>query len=138
MSLNYDPDAPPKDWGVTRTKQSEEEKCNINNIIKMYTRTGELTHVSASLMSYRDMSGIPDMQTAMNIVADAQSSFMELPSQIRKECNHNVGDFLEYVDNPDNTNTLVDAGVLPESERIPEPVTPPERPTPESPVQGGE
>jgi len=132
----------PKDWGVSRTKQSEEKKCNINNIIKMYTKTGELQHISKTLMEYRDMSGIPDLHTAMNIVADAQSTFMELPAHIRAKCNHDVGAFLNYFDNPDNAEELVDAGVLPESARPaappPAPPEPPVETPPESPIQGGE
>ncbi len=125
-------------WGPTRTKQSSEPECNINNIVKRFTKTGELTHISTALGEYRDMSGTPDLHTAMNIVADAQSIFMELPPEIRFKCDNDVAKFLNFFDDKANTNELVDYGVLPESERIPEPETPPETPAPESEVQGGE
>lgn len=101
------------DWGVTRTKQSKEAECNINNIIARFTHTGQLTHISQALGEYRDVSGLPDLHAAMNLVADANSTFQELPAEIRARCNHTVGDYLDFIDNPDNLDYCVEKGLLP-------------------------
>jgi len=128
----------PTDWGVSRTKQSEEPHCNINNIIKMFTKTGELTHISRDLGEFRDISGVPDLAEALNIVADAKSSFMELPAEIRKLCDHDVGKFLPYIDNPDNFDKCVELGLLaPKPKQKAEAISVP-TPQPDGSVQGGE
>ncbi len=138
----------PVDWGVSRTKQSQEAETNINNIIKRYTRTGQMTHISEHLGQYRDVSGLPDLHEAMNIVADAQSMFNELPAAIRKRVGHDVGNFLPFIDDPDNFDECVELGLLPPAaEKKPvrdaDSLKPIEEsktvPTEhESPVQGGE
>lgn len=143
MSMKTTPKPPegPTDWGVSKTKQSQEAQCNINNIIKMYTVTGTLTHISEALGEYRDMTLQPkDMHECMNIVANAQSLYHELPAEVRKATGHNVANFLPYIDDPENIDKCVEMGLLPapnatrESKSVP---TPPEAEK-ESPVQGGE
>lgn len=103
----------PVDWGITRTKQSEEKACNINNIVKKFKRGGELTHISNALMQYRDVSGIPDLHEAMNVVANANSLFAEMPAEVRKACQHDAANFLPFIDNPDNLEECQAMGILP-------------------------
>lgn len=117
------------DWGITRTKGSEASAVNINNIMKKFKTTGQLTHISANLMEYRDTSGATDLHAMMNIVADAQSDFMHMPAAIRKACNHDVGNFIPYVDNPENLEQCVAWGILPKS-ALPEAKPVPTAPTP--------
>ena len=118
MSMHY-PDDPktegPTDWGLTRTKTSAEAECNINNIMKKVRRTGQLTHISNALMSYRDMSGLPDMHEAMNAVANANSLFAELPSAIRKLCAHDAANFLPFIDDPANLEICQEHNIPPPS-----------------------
>lgn len=118
---------PKKKWGVGRTKQSAEAETNINNIIARFKKTGQLTHISSALGAYRDLSGLPDMHAAMNIVANAQSMFEELPAAIRKRMGHDMGNFLPFIDDPKNLEECIDMGLLPESLRPKE-----EKPKPES------
>ncbi len=118
MSMHCTP-KPPEGaarWGtVSRTKQSAEAECNINNIMDRYNKHGQLTHISANLAQYRDVSGLPDMEQAMIIVADAQSMFMDLPAHIRKRVGHNVANFLPFIDDPENFDECVELGLLPPS-----------------------
>ncbi len=83
------------------------------------------------------MSQIPDLAEAMNIVADANSLFMELPAEIRKAVGHDVGNFLPFIDDPENFDTCVEMGLLePKSNNVPTPPEPAEIPAeePEVPV----
>lgn len=142
----------PVEWGPTRTKGSQGPECDLNNIIKRFTKTGQLTHISAKLGEYRDVSGLPDLHEAMNIVADAQSSFNELPAEIRKLCDHDVGKFLPFIDDPANLEQCIEFGLLPETARpkepkeekkaeakiVPKPEEKERAPEKESRVQGGE
>ncbi len=101
------------EWGPSLTKQSEADACDINKIVKRFTKTGQLTHISESLGEYRDMSGIPDLHEAMTIVADANSLFQELPAEIRKACGHDASNFLPYIDKEENFDQCVEWGLLP-------------------------
>lgn len=135
MSMKHnglEPHDGPVDWGESRTKQSAEPESNINNIIARYRRTGELTHITNSLGAYRDVSGLPDLHAALTLVANAQSTFNELPAHIRKVCGHDVANFLPYIDDPDNLEEAVEFGILPksmlptkeEAKAVPTPPTP--------------
>ena len=127
-----------EDWGPSKTKQSAEADSNINNIVRRFTKTGQLTHISDVLGEYRDMSDIPDLKEAMDIVADANSTFQELPAHIRKAMGHDAANFLPYIDDPNNqeqceiwglipkTNTVPTAGVGEEVPPTPEPESAPE------------
>lgn len=135
-------DAPVK-WGPTRTKTSFEPETNINNIIKRFTKTGQLEHISSALGEYRDLSGIPDLHQALTIVANAQSTFNELPAAVRKACDHDVGKFLPFIDNPANFEQCVEMGLLPpKSKTVPKDTELAEIPDPagenNSAPQGGE
>lgn len=101
------------------TKQSMEAECNINNIMARYEKTGELTHVREKLGEFRDVSAIPDLHSCMNIVADARSAFMELPVEIRAACRHDVGNFLPWLDDPENRDMADEYGLFKEAKPVP-------------------
>lgn len=54
---------------------------------------------------------MPDYQTALNQVILAQQMFDELPSQVRKEFNNNPTEFVEYCQNTDNYEHLIELGL---------------------------
>lgn len=121
--------------GPTKTRQSQGPATNINNIIAKYKKTGELTHISTALMQFRDVSGLPSLHEAMNVVADANSTFMELPAEVRKACKHDVSNFIPYLEDPGNREEAESFGLLDPTPAKPVP-TPPEAPveTPTVPV----
>lgn len=126
MSMD-NPDAlknrPVKDWGPSRTSQSEEAGANINNMVRRHNlKVNELTHVATTLGEFRDISDLPDLQTAMNIVADANSAFQELPGEVRHLMDHNVGNFLPFIDDPENLDQCIELGLLPAPEGYRKPV----------------
>lgn len=115
-------DNEPREWGESKTIQSQEAETNINNIMQRFQKTGELTHVSRAIAKYRDMTDIPDLEGAMNIVADAQSTFELMPAAVRKACQHDVKNFLPFIDDPANLEQCIALHILPpqmEEEELP-------------------
>ena len=67
------------------TKQEFVAECDINNIIKQYSATGQMKHISARAAQgqYLDLPDDLDFQTSLEIVRQAQEAFATLPSGTR-------------------------------------------------------
>lgn len=112
-----------------RTKQSDEAEHNIQNIFAQYRKgRGELAHIREGLEEFRDVSNIPDFQTMLNMHAEARSLFEALPSEVRAACDHNPGNFIDFIDDPDNKEFAQKMGLFKESKTVP---TVPKVPTPD-------
>lgn len=97
--------------GTSRTKQSFKAECDVNRIVARHRLTGQLTHVTTRLPQFLDMSSIPDYQTALNLVLDAQAGFMQLPAVLRKRFGNNPAALLDFVRDPANADELVALGL---------------------------
>lgn len=116
-----------------RAKQQFKEEVDINNILSRYERTGQLTHISASMPQYGDFSMVTDYQTAVQQVDEAREEFMSLPAKIRSEFDNDPHKLIEFLDNPENDQAAIDLG-LKEGEKTPDPPVVVETP----PIIGGE
>lgn len=88
------------------TKQSFAEVCDINNIMSRFTATGIVDHVAKFEGRYGDATG-QDFTKAMQLVASAQSMFNELPSKTRNAFYNEPAQFLDFVNNLDNSETTL-------------------------------
>jgi len=128
-----------------RTHESFAKACDINNILAKYKKSGLVDHVQNRQGNYQDLSEPVDFETAMLIVTNAQTAFMELPSEIRSRFGNDPGSFLDYATNPDNEAGMRELGLLPrktaeqnrepgtgesEAETTPAPAAPPVEPEP--------
>lgn len=106
------PKTNPIDWSKekSRTRQSHAKESDINNILKKYQKTGILNHVNLHEAKYDDVTGI-DFQTAMNLVIDAQSMFMDLPSSVRSKFANDPAQFYDFVQNPENDAEMIEMGL---------------------------
>jgi phage internal scaffolding protein len=102
---------PTIDTGEGLTEQAHKQECDINYILKDYARTGFIKHANQNAGKYDDVTAV-DFQEAMNTVANVKSMFEGLPSEIRKEFNQDPTNFLNYVQDPKNTETLAKRGIL--------------------------
>lgn len=93
------------------TQQSAAAEADINNIVARYQKTGILPEVARQGV-FGDVSNIPDYQTALNIVQDAEAAFKALPSPLRARFNHNPGELLEFVANEQNRAEAVALGLI--------------------------
>lgn len=115
-------------------EQSHKDEVDINTIVK---RHGMDLIAKTALLQQPQWDEVPgnDFQESMQIITKAQRTFDQLPSVIRKKFNNNPGEFLDYVQNPDNQDGLVDLGLATRKPEItpievrvipePEPETPP-------------
>jgi len=97
--------------GLSMTKQSMRDECDINVIMRGFERTGLATHVNERQGEYGDFSRGFDFHDAMNRVRGATEMFMTLPSKIRANFRHDPGYFLEFVSDPANAQAMVDMGL---------------------------
>lgn len=108
-------------------EQSHKEEVDINNIIKRHGM--DLIQKTAALrapdMQFDDVTG-NDFQEAMNIILKAEGTFMDLPSKVRKQFNNSPAEFLDFVQNPDNEQALIDMGLAHAPEPVPAPAPAPE------------
>lgn len=86
----------------SRTKQSELEASDINNIMAKYATTGVITNLAIGQPLYGDFSEVEDYQTCLEKVMSAEERFMSLPSEIRKKFDYDPQKMVEFILNPAN------------------------------------
>lgn len=104
-----------------RTKQSHVEECDINVIMGKAHKTGVISFVSKREPEYMDVEQI-DYQEAVNRVMAAEEMFLDMPAKLRRRFNNNPGEFLTFIQNPENIEEARDLGLV---ERLP-PSAPPD------------
>ena len=102
-----------------RTEQCHRDECDINKIIAKYDRTGVLNHVNDFEARYEDLTGL-DYQTMLNTVANANSMFEGLPSEIRNQFANDPANFISFMDDENNNEQMYEMGLKqrPVSEQI--------------------
>lgn len=119
------------------TQQHSKDECDINNIMKRYIKTGVIDHVSQYQPQYTENTAT-DYHESMNIVANANSMFADLPAKARKHFNNDPAQFLTFVEDESNHPKLYDLGLSPTPLETPAPATPADPQSNSSPVQPGE
>lgn len=116
--------------GGTLTKQSFGNETDINKIMAQYMQTGQLPAMNNLKPQFGDAPET-DFQTAMNIVTSGQSLFNELPSDIRRDFNHDPAAFLDFCTDPENAEQLIEMGLMPQALAQPSKKAekPPEKPS---------
>ncbi|QCQ84588.1 internal scaffolding protein [Blackfly microvirus SF02] len=101
------------------TKQEFQAECDINNILKHFSVTGMLRHVSAKAASgaYQNLPDGQDFQDSLHTVQRATEAFMTLPSKLRARFDNEPSQFLSFVTNPANADELRKLGL---ANKIPE------------------
>lgn len=118
-----------------RTKQSFADDCDINHIMKKFQSNGFIPPINQN-GKYMDHSSMT-LHESMLIVAEGKSMFEELPSHVRKQFDNDPVKFLEYAENPQNQQGMIDLGLaqritpidLPPGDTPPSP-TPPDTKSP--------
>lgn len=95
----------------TPTKQSFKDECDINNIMATYAKTGSTSHLNRKQPQYGYASG-HDFAQSMRIVTQANADFAALPSEVRSRFANDPGQFLNFVQDPDNLEEMADLGLL--------------------------
>lgn len=116
------------------TKQEFKKECDINNILKQYSRTGMLNHVSARAAQgmYTDLPDALDFQESLHLVRDAEARFMSLPAKLRDRFGNDPVAFLAFCADPRNLDEMRELGLARPAAEATEPAPAP-APTPEPP-----
>ena len=115
--------------GKSRTEQSHRKRVNINTIVSKYRKTG-LFPQRQDQPTYGDFSGIEDFHACQNRIIAARDDFMSIPSEIRKRFGNDVGNLLDFINDPENLQEAIELGLVAEPPE-PEKVATTEPPEPE-------
>ncbi|AXL15503.1 internal scaffolding protein [Microviridae sp.] len=97
--------------GESRTKQASKKECDMNHIMRKAARTGLVDHVSRYQGRYGDFVGPEDYHQAVNVVIAADNMFASLPAAVRGRFDNDPSAFLDFVQNPENSDELVSMGL---------------------------
>lgn len=129
-----------REGNLGRTKQEFKEECDINEVLRRWTKTRELPPPRAALR-YGDFTQVTDYHEAMSAVTDAETAFNELPAHMRTRFNNDPGELLDFLGEPSNLDEAVELGLVTTAETEAETPPPPVVETPPpiaDPVAGGE
>jgi len=96
----------------SKTRQEFAKECDINNIIKQFTQTGLLPQQNKT-PQYLDLANLPDLQTSLHIISAANTAFMTLPANVRKEFDNNPVKFANFAVQKENLEQLRKWGLAP-------------------------
>lgn len=92
------------------TQQAFAEDCDVNIILDRYMKTGELPKPRQGV--YADVSEVPDLTQAIQIVQQAQSAFDSLPSKVRYEFNNDPAQLLNFISDSRNKEKAIELGLI--------------------------
>lgn len=104
-----------------KTRQEFKDECDINILLAQYERTGVVSHINPRSPMYLDVTDVPDLRGAIDLVNAANESFMTLPAAVRKTFDNDPVQFVEFASDPRNIGKLREWGLA----------------APETAVQGG-
>lgn len=101
--------------GVTRQEFADE--ADVNVLMARFEKTGQLPSVvGTNAPAYLDVSDVPDLMTALQVVEQAKAAFMTLPAKTRAEFENDPMRFVEFAENPENLERMREWGLAPPAE----------------------
>lgn len=97
------------------TKQSFKDECDINRILAVAEQTGLVGHVNNAEGQYLNVSSVPDYQTSINLVRNADQAFANLPAGIRRRFQNDPVEFLAFMGDEENLDEAIEMGLLPQA-----------------------
>lgn len=98
--------------GPSMTRQEFAAECDINNIMKQYD--GYLADPARTVRDpvYYDFTSMPDnLMDAMAVMHEAESAFMRLPANVRREFDNDAAMFADYASDPANLEQMREWGL---------------------------
>lgn len=103
------------------TRQEFSDECDINVIMAQYEKTGVISHVSQREPMYLDLTSMPDLRGAMEIMEAAETAFMSLPAKVRREFDNDPQMFVDFASDPANLDKMREFGLAPPAVVVEEP-----------------
>ncbi len=98
--------------GPGRTKASFAKRCDINDIIRRYRKTGQLDQVSKSAPVFADLTGVGDFRAMVHKSRLATEAFEKLPSSVRKRFANDPASLVEFMQDPENRDEAEKLGLI--------------------------
>lgn len=95
----------------SKTKQEFKDECDVNTIVDMYVRGAPLP-VQITKGQFVDVSELGDYKTAIDTVMQAEEVFNKMPKAIKEAVGNSVAGFLDFVNDPENEDQLVELGLV--------------------------
>nr|QJB19020.1 MAG: internal scaffolding protein [Microvirus sp.] len=95
----------------SRTSQEFAEESDINNIMARYIKTGTIPVYADRMMLDGDMHEMT-FHEMQNVIANATSSFMQLPAVIRERFDNDPAKFVDFASEKGNQDQLREWGML--------------------------
>lgn len=95
------------------TRQEFAEECDINTLMDRYEKSGVISHVNRAQPKYFDMTVMPDLREALDMMRDASIAFSSLPAKVRREFDNDPQQFVDYAQNPENIDRMREWGLAP-------------------------
>jgi len=102
--------------GVSKTKQEYKNSCDINLIMARALKTG-IAPQAVRQGYYADVSDVPDLATAYEMVNRASEAFYALPADVRRLIDNDPSKLGNFISNPDNMELCVKHGLLTKIEK---------------------
>lgn len=102
--------------GPSLTRQEFADECDINILMKRYEAhaIGGPGNLGPLVPQYVDLSQAPqDLLGYMALMASAESAFMSLPAQVRKEFDNDPVTFVDFASDPENLPQMRSWGLAP-------------------------
>jgi len=125
--------------GPSLAKQAFASECDINNIMRKFEKSGLIEHLNTYQGQYGNFVAFEDYHASLNKILAADEAFAGIPSSIRKNFDNDPGQFLEFAQNPENLDQMIEMGLappkIPRDRYAPKEGQPPTKPpvTPEPP-----
>lgn len=98
-----------RDYSDGRTKQSFKDQCDVNKMLKKAQRVGSIAHLMKHDKAiYGDFDGEFTLMEAQTQIRRAGEIFDELPSELKKEFNHDPLKFVKFAGDPENNEKLAE------------------------------
>lgn len=97
--------------GKSRTKQSFQDETNINKILAKYDAETIVEQLQKNPGSFIDLPSGMDYQQASNMAINARAAFDELPGTIRAKFKNDPEKFLDFMDDEENEEEIVEMGL---------------------------
>lgn len=94
------------------TQQQFAADCDVNNIMKKYADTGQLTHLANRTGIFSDFTQITDYHGMVQLVQYADQAFNSLPAEMRKRFDNDPGKLLEFIQDTNNYEEALKLGLV--------------------------
>lgn len=101
ITINKDP---------SMTDEQFQKDTDVNNIIRKYVKTGQVSHIAKNPGQYADVSELPDLHDGLLKIKQAKLAFEQLPQKVREVAKSPMG-LVKYLSDPKNDEQAVKLGL---------------------------